>query len=126
MPLYSSIVADAGLVVAVEVEHAGDGLVEQVEVVADHEQRAPVGAHEVEEPVLGVAVEVVGGLVEQEHVAAGEQDPGDLDAPLLTAGQDADRLVEAVGVEAEAGGDAADLALGRVPAVEPELLLGAG
>ena len=118
--------ADAGLVVALEVEHAGDGLVEQVEVVADHEQRAPVGAHEAEQPVLGVAVEVVGGLVEEQHVAAGEQDAGDLDPSPLAARQRADRLVEAVGFEAEPGGDAADLALGRVAALEAEPLLGAG
>ena len=39
---------------------------------------------------------------------------------------DADRQVEAVGLEPEPGGDAAHLALGRVAAVEPELLLGAG
>ena len=49
---------------AVEVEHPGDRLVEQLEVVADHEQRAAVGAHEVEQPRLGVDVEVVRRLVE--------------------------------------------------------------
>ncbi len=68
----------AGVVVtvAVEVDDAGDGFVEQVEVVADDQQRAPVAAQEVEHPVLGVGVEVVGGLVEQQHVAAGEEDAG--------------------------------------------------
>ena len=94
--------------------------------MADHEQRAPVRAHEPEQPVLGVAVEVVGGLVEQQHVAAGEEDAGDLHAPPLAARQRADRLVEPIGLEAEPGGDAAHLALGRVPTVEAEPLLGAG
>ena len=69
----------------VEVQHPGDGLVEQVEVVADHQQGAAVGAQEAHQPVLGVAVEVVGGLVEQEDVAAGEEDAGQLHpAPLAS------------------------------------------
>ncbi len=79
--------AEAGVVVPVEVQHPGDGLVEEVEVVADHQERAPIGPHEAEQPLLGVAVEVVGGLVEEQEVAAREQDPADLDAPLLAAGQ---------------------------------------
>ena len=79
--------AELVVVVAVEVQHAGDGLVEQVEVVADHEQGAAVGPHEAEQPLLGVAVEVVGGLVEEQHVAAGEEDAGDLDPAPLAAGQ---------------------------------------
>ena len=106
------------MAVAVEVQHAGDRLVEQVEVVADHEQRAAVGAQEAEQPVLGVGVEVVGGLVEQQHVAAGEQDAGQLDPAALATGEHAEGQVEAVVGEAEAGGEAADLGLGRVAAVD--------
>ena len=87
---------------AVEVEHAGDGLVEQVEVVADHQERAPVAAEELHQPRLGVGVEVVRGLVEQQHVAAGEQDAGQLDPAALAAGEHRHRQVEAVGAEAEA------------------------
>ena len=85
----------AGLVGAVEVEHAGDRLVEQLEVVADDEQRAAVAAQEAHQPLLGVDVEVVRRLVEAQHVAAGEQDAGQLDAPPLAAGQHADREVDA-------------------------------
>ena len=76
---------DAVLAGSIEVEHAGDRLVEQVEVVADHQQRAAVGAQELQQPRLGVDVEVVGRLVEQQHVGAGEEDAGQLDAaPLAT------------------------------------------
>ena len=78
------------------------------------------------QPRLGVDVEVVGGLVEQQHVAAGEQDAGELDAAALAAGEHGERQVEAVGGEAEAGGEAAHLGLGRVAAVGAELLLGVG
>ena len=77
--------------------HAGDGLVEQVEVVADDQQRAAVLAHEVEQPGLGVDVEVVGGLVEQQQVAAGEQDARQLDAATLATAEHADGQVHAVG-----------------------------
>jgi hypothetical protein len=36
--------------------------------------------------VLGVAVEVVRGLVEQEGVRTSEQDPGEFEAPPFSAG----------------------------------------
>ena len=89
--MYSTIVADVGLAGAVEVQHPGDRLVEQLEVVADDEQGAAVGAQEAEQPVAGVVVEVVGGLVEHEQLAAGEEDAGQLDPAALAAGQHADR-----------------------------------
>ena len=73
VPLYSTTMTDGVLGRPIEVQHARDRFVEQFEVVADDEQRAAVLAHEVEQPLLGVDVEVVGGLVEQQHVAAGEQ-----------------------------------------------------
>ena len=54
--------------------------------------RAPaVGAQEAHEPVLGVAVEVVGGLVEQQDVAAGEEDAGQLDPPPLATREHPER-----------------------------------
>ena len=86
----------------VEVQDPGDGLVEQVEVVADDEQGAPVGPQEAHQPVLGVAVEVVGRLVEEQHVAAGEQDAGQLDPAALAAGQHPEGQVDAVGAQARA------------------------
>ena len=67
------------------------GVVEQVEVVAHHEQRAAVRAQELEEPVAGVGVEVVGGLVEQQQLAAGEQDAHELEPPALAARQRTER-----------------------------------
>ena len=91
--------ADRLLGRSVEVQHAGDRLVEQIEVVADHQQRAAVGAQELHQPHLGVDVEVVGRLVEQQHVAAGEQDAGQLDAPPLAAAQHADRQLQPVATE---------------------------
>jgi len=76
---------------AVEVQHPRDRLVEQVEIVADHQQRTPVLTEEPHQPGLRVDVEVVGRLVETEHVAAGEEDPRQFDATPLTTGQHTDR-----------------------------------
>jgi hypothetical protein len=58
-------------------------IVEQVEVVADDDQGAPVASQEVEHPELGIGVEVVGGLVEQQHVGTGEEDPHHLHPTAL-------------------------------------------
>ena len=70
----------AGGVVAatVQVDNAGDGLVQQVEVVADHDQGTAIRGQEVQHPDLGVGVEVVGRFVEQQNVGTGEQDPDHL------------------------------------------------
>ena len=83
-------------------------------------------AQEAHQPLLGVDVEVVRRLVEAQHVAAGEQDAGQLDAPALATGQHADRVLDAARADAEPGGQGAGLAVGGVPAVRAELLLGAG
>ena len=108
----------------VEVQDPCDRLVEQREVVADDEQRAAERAQEVHQPFLGVDVEVVRRLVEQQQLVAGEQDARELDAAPLATGERLDREVEPVGRQAESGGDAANLRLGCVAARVAELLLG--
>ena len=110
----------------VEVEHAGDGLVEERDVVAHDEERAAVVAQESHQPLLGVDVEVVGRLVEEEQVAAGEQDAGQLDPAALTTRERVDGHVEAVALQPEARGDRPHLRLGRVAAEPLELLLRVG
>src|SRR5205823_1814860 len=87
----------------VEVEDARERLVEEDHVVADDEQGAAVGAQETHQPGLGVVVEVVGGLVEEEQVAPAEENAGQLDAAALAAGEDTESQVESVRVQAEAG-----------------------
>jgi hypothetical protein len=69
---------------AFEVQDPSDGLVEQFDVVTDDEERAAVLREEAKQPVAGVVVEVVGGLVEQQDVAATEQDARELDPPSLS------------------------------------------
>ena len=106
-------------------EHAGDRLVEQLEVVADDEEGAAIAAQELHEPAARVDVEVVRRLVEEEDVAPREQDAGELDAPSLTAGEHREREVDAVALDAETGDERAYLRLRRVATVGAERLLGA-
>ena len=110
-------------VALVEVQHLGDRLVEQFEVVAHDEQRAAVRAQEAHQPFLGVDVEVVGGLVEDEVVGAAEQDACQLDASPLSTGEGGERELRAIGREAEAGEDAVHVGLGAVAARVAERLL---
>ena len=105
-------------------EDAGDGGVEQIEVVADDEQRAAVLREEAEQPVAGVVVEMVGGFVEQQHIAAGEEDARQLDPAALTTGQYVQRKIEAIASQPQTCGDRAHLGLRCVPALVPKALLG--
>ena len=75
----------------IEMQHARDRGVEEDEVVADHDHRAAVVTQEVHQPGLGVAVEVVGGLVQQQKLRVGEQHARQLDPPALAARQHAER-----------------------------------
>ena len=94
--------------------------------MAHHEQRAAVLLQEPDEPLLGVVVEVVGRLVEEQELAAREQDAGELDPAPLTTGQRVDREVEPALGEPEPGRDASHLGLRRVPTGVAEFLFGAG
>ena len=85
VPLYSTRWPTASSCGPVEVEHPGDRLVEQLEVVADHQQRPAVGAQEAEQPLLASMSRWLVGSSRQQHVAAGEQDAGELDAAALAA-----------------------------------------
>ena len=93
--------------------------------MTDDDQRAAVLAEEAEQPVAGVVVQMVGRFVEQQQVAAGKEDASQLDSAALAAREDADRKVETVPTETEAGREAAHLGLGRVAAGVLELIVGA-
>ena len=64
---------------------------DQVAVVADDDERARPAVEQVLEPGQRVDVEVVGGLVEQQDVRLGHQQPGQLQPAPLAAGELADR-----------------------------------
>ena len=98
------LVDAAGQVPQASVEHGelviGDAF-DQVAVVRDDQQRAGPGVEEVLDRREHVGVEVVGGLVEDQHVRLGEQHDQQLQATLLAAGQVAHRSRELTLGEAE-------------------------
>ena len=57
----------------VELQHLGDGPLEELPVVADQRRPGPQPGHELLEPPQTVEVEVVGRLVQQEDVVPAEQ-----------------------------------------------------
>ena len=61
--------------------------------MGDGDDRAVVLAEEPFEPFHALGVEVVGRLVEEEQVRVLQQQAGEGDATLLTAGQDRDVLI---------------------------------
>ena len=72
-------------------DDARDHGVEQVSIVGDHEDRALVLILEERlQPEAPFQVEVVGGLVEQQDVGLLQEQAGEGDARLLTAGEVSD------------------------------------
>ena len=78
--------------VGVQVQHPGHAGLEQRRVVGDHHQPAAEGPQELAQPDDRVGVEVVGGLVQQQRLGAGEQDPRQLHPAALAAREGAQRL----------------------------------
>ena len=69
----------------------------------DRDDGPAMGVHEALEDLEAGEVEVVGGLVEQEHVDARQDEDRQTDAGGLAARQGAHRQVQAVGREADLG-----------------------
>ena len=107
----------------VEVEHPVDGLADELDIVADHDEAARVVLQELAQPDDGVGVEVVRRLVEDHRVGVGEQDAGELDAAALAAGEGLQLLVEDAVGQVEVARDRGGLGLGRVPAEHQEPVL---
>ena len=73
----------------------------EVPVVADDHERARPTVEQVLEAGEGVDVQVVGGLVQHQHVGLGHQEPGELQPSPLAAGELPDRGPLPRGREAE-------------------------
>jgi hypothetical protein len=112
--------------VRIQVVDLVDHLIEERHVVADDEEPALVDLQMVPEPRDRVGVQVVRGLVEQQGRRPRKQDPGQLDAAPLPAGEGLQLLPEHPILQAEGGSDGGGLGLGGVPArgVEARLQLG--
>ena len=86
----------------VDDEHVVDRAVEEGPVVADDHHRAAPRVEEVLQRTEGVQIEVIGGLIEEQHVRFGRQREYQLKATALTARQQLDRRFLHVAVEPEA------------------------
>ncbi len=81
----------------VEFEDLGDGPGQELAVVADHDGARAQALHEPLQALQTLQVQVVGRLVEQEDVVAGEQQRGEARAGRLATGQRGHRQVQAHG-----------------------------
>lgn len=88
----------------VELQHLGDRAHQELAVVADDDGPGPQPRDEALQALQAVEVEVVGGLVQQEDVVAGEEQRGESGAGCLAAGEGRHGQVQAHG-EAQLGGD---------------------
>jgi len=82
-----------GSLAAVELEDPARDVVEEIAVVRDGDDRTLVGLQVVLEPGDGLGVEVVGRLVEQQHVGLLQQQAAERDTAALPAGEVVDRRV---------------------------------
>ena len=108
----------AQLAVLADDRAAADRL-EQGAVVGDEDDRALEGGERVLERLAALDVEVVGRLVEDQHVGAGGDQDRQREAALLAAGDVVERLLHVGAGEEEAAEQVA-----RLLAAEPGLALG--
>src|SRR5256885_1453586 len=95
--------------------------VEEPAIVGDHQHRARVLQQRIFQRAQGFHVQVVGRLVQQQHVAALDQRLGQVQAAALAAGEVADLLLLVLAVEVEAArvGTRSHLELADVDDVQP-------
>ena len=80
--------------VRVQVEHLVDGIPQKLHVVGDDHDATGEGLDPVAEPHDRIVVEVVRGLVQQQHVRVGEEHARQLDASTLATRQRIEGLIE--------------------------------
>jgi hypothetical protein len=107
----------------VQVGHVGAHLIQEVAVVADDDHRAVAFVQHVFEPADGVDVEVVGRLVEQQHVRIGEQRLAQQHAQLPAGCDFAHRAGVLFGRNADAEQQFSGACFGGVAVVLGELAL---
>ena len=71
---------------AVELEDPASDVVEEIPVVGHCDHRSGELVEVAFEPGHGFRIEMIGRLVEKQHVRRGQQEPTQRDAPALAAG----------------------------------------
>ena len=124
---------------AVELQNPLGGIVQKIAVVGDGNHGARVALQELFQPVHRFSIQVVGRLVEQEHVGLGQQQLTQGNAPLFTAREQPDFGVPGrqsqgvggdfelvLGVGAGAGDDGLHIGLLGGELVKVSVFLGVG
>ena len=122
----SALVAGERVAVVVDLGDRGDRALEERPVVRHHHQRGVEAEDEPLQPVEPVEVEVVGRLVEEEDVEAGQQQGGELGAGGLPAREAGHLAVERGGGQAEVGGHRGDAGVEVGPAQRHPAVEGGG
>ena len=107
-----------------QLEHGGADRLQEPAVVGDQHDRRVEPGERLLEPFQGGDVEVVGGLVEQQHVGAGGQRPRQRRARQLAPGEGVQRALEVLVAEAEPVGGVARPVAPQVAAAGLQLRLG--
>ena len=95
---------------------AGDGAVQEIAVVGDGDHGAPEGADIVLQPLGGLQVQVVGGLVQQENVRVLQDQAAQVHPGFLPAGQLVKQPLAHIAVDGQAVGDLVDGGVGVIAA----------
>jgi len=101
-----------------------DDPVQEIAVMGDDHQRARVVLERLLELLAGGDVQVVRGLVQHEHVMSAVDETRQQQAVFLAAAEHLQRLEHVIVVEAEAGEERAQVALGRQRVQQLDLLDG--
>ena len=109
--------------VGIQVKDLVDGVAQELNVVGDDHDAAGEGLDPVAQPHDRVVVEVVGRLVEEEHIRVGEEHAGEFDAAALTARERVEPLVEDAVFKAEGVRDLRSLGVGGPSTGVGELLV---
>ena len=109
--------------VGIQVKDLVDGVAQELNVVGDDHDAAGEGLDPVAQPHDRVVVEVVGRLVEEEHIRVGEEHAGEFDAAALTARERIEPLVEDAVLKAEGVRDLRSLGVGGPSTGVGELLV---
>ncbi len=107
----------------IKMEDPVDGVLQQCDVMRDHDEPALVRSQELAQPGDGVRIQVIGWLVEQQRLSAAEQDAGQLNPAALPTRQRPQRLSENALGQAEARGDRRRFRLGGIAPAGQKLLV---
>ena len=107
----------------VEFPHRAGDRIEEVAIVADDDHRAGEIAQVALQPLHSSDIEMIGGLVQRQHVRCLQQQPTEQRARLLPAGQSAEGRVEVLRAETHALHHRADALFVRVAARRLEAFL---